>query len=106
MGQGHQKKTYRDNLPRPTDLTETKPPTKEHSGLDVGSLHIYRDMQHDLHVDPLTTGTGLSLTQFPTTRFLLLPGLPGWVSAKEDVPSPAGTRCPEWGGTQGSLPLL
>ena len=38
-----------------------------------------------------------SRTLLPALDPLSLPGLPGWASVGEDVPSPIGTRCPQGG---------
>ena len=45
------------------------------------------------------------LVSFPCHWILFpVPGLPGWASVEEDVPSPAGA-VPWWGGTQRRLPF-
>jgi hypothetical protein len=55
-------------------------------------------MQLGLYVGPTTGRAGAILVSVPCHWILFpLPGLPGWASVGEDVPSPVETRCPRVG---------
>jgi hypothetical protein len=77
------------------ELTEPGPPTRKHAGLDLDPAHIYSKLQLGIHVVPLTSVVGSVSVSVPCQLIpFSLPILCGWVSVGEDVPSPAGTRCP------------
>jgi hypothetical protein len=60
------------------------------------------NMQLGLHVCPLRSGTEVP---WPWISFPL-PGLPGWASVGEDVPSATRNRCPRVGWYPRGAPLV
>lgn len=69
----------KNTIRRPTEctnlsllgLTETQPPTKEHTRAVHSAPYAYvADVQLGLHEGPLTFGTGLSLTLLPAVGSL------------------------------------
>ena len=82
----------------PWGLTEPGPPTKEHAWTGPRPSHICSKCAvWSSCVSPNKRSRDcLHLCSF-TLDPLPPHGLPGWASVEENVPSPAGTRCPRVG---------